>query len=537
MTAGCATLLWFKPPLSSDNGEDDRRIELSANARGNPHAKDIAAAFQHWQDELGPQRARLGITSLVSDFTLDHGSLRIYLTPLDPQGRTLAKLREEIISLLTPQLAVTLDDHLSRARGEAVEAVETDPKQSADDRKKAEEKRADGKRKRDAAKKNAAGPQGGGGFGGGWAAANQVTLRMLAPDEATIDEAWNRLRGLLLTTPGVQWPGSPLAEPPHDLELALTPVAEERGWRADQLATQVTRYAGTRQVLSLPDGRVLRVGPLEDQPRTLARLLGVEVMKDAGPELLDNLVTRDETPTQVQIRRRDGLSQREFTINVEPAAKAGLIARLPELAKAADLPAGVQVQLGWRETRSQQGNDQMLLSIVLAFLVIYLIMGILYESVLAPLAVMATVLLAMVTVWALLGYVHLSLDLMVFLGLFMLVGIVVNHGVVLIDRIDAAVPMHRLAEAHLRRRAPLAVAAAARRRMAPVLLTSLTTIAGAIPMAFSNGRIDGTPISGLGLSLTIGLSAATVFTLVVMPVVYQWFALLRAGALRLLRTW
>jgi multidrug efflux pump subunit AcrB len=66
-----------------------------------------------------------------------------------------------------------------------------------------------------------------------------------------------------------------------------------------------------------------------------------------------------------------------------------------------------------------------------------------------------------------------------------------------------------------------------------VVLTSLTTIAAAVPMAFSNGRIFGSPMDSLGLSLSIGLLAATLFTLVIVPVVYQWLAIARAGTMTL----
>jgi multidrug efflux pump subunit AcrB len=93
-----------------------------------------------------------------------------------------------------------------------------------------------------------------------------------------------------------------------------------------------------------------------------------------------------------------------------------------------------------------------------------------------------------------------------------------------------------LSSAVWQRRPMLAIAAAARNRFTPVLLTSLTTIAGAVPMAFSHGRLNSTPICGLGRALALGLTCALIFTLVIVPIVYHWLGAARAGFLRLARS-
>ena len=174
----------------------------------------------------------------------------------------------------------------------------------------------------------------------------------------------------------------------------------------------------------------------------------------------------------------------------------------------------------------------MTIAMVLAAVIIYLLMGILYESVLAPLALMITVPLVYVFVQAAFKLTGLPLDKMVEVGSFLLIGVIVNHGVVLIDRIGASVPMQRLAGTN--RRLPLlAIAAGARRRFTPVVLTSLVTIAGSFPMIFGNGRFNGDSVAGLGASLAIGMSCGMIFTLLVVPLMYRWLAALRFGLLRL----
>jgi hydrophobic/amphiphilic exporter-1 (mainly G- bacteria), HAE1 family len=222
---------------------------------------------------------------------------------------------------------------------------------------------------------------------------------------------------------------------------------------------------------------------------------------------------------------------------IRASERERIVNNFPVLLKRAHIPDGVTAKLKTQSGNINDGMRTMWIASFTAAAIIYLLMCLLYESLLAPLTVMTTVPAGVISVMGVLSLAQMPLDPMVLLGLFLLVGIVVNHGVVLVDRLRVTVPMHRLPRPNggLSHRATLGVAAASRRRFTPVLLTSLTTIAAAVPMAFSPGLIYGTPIKGLGMSLSIGLTAATIFTLVMVPVVYQWLGICRAGTITLLR--
>ena len=510
--------------VPSTDQEDNRYLGLRVRIRGNPTAAQLKNDFAEWQRTLAQHQRELAITSVICDWRLDRGSLDVYLNPIDPQRRHENDIETEIISLLKPTLHIALDAHLQRASSEAVKLP--------DDSKKAEKPEV--KKESSVASKSAPKGKSGGPRGSrGWGSSSRLQFRLSAPNEDAIDQAWEKLRPVLAEVEGVTNPG-PLTEPlPTETELVLTRHAEERGWRADQLASQVTRFGGTRQLLTMPDGWGLSVGPLESQPRTLPRLLGVDVRQSNGDQdRLENLVERREAATQNEIRRRDGLSQRELWIQVEPAHYLKIRDQLPAYLKLANVPPATQIALSWWDERSQNQGRQMTIAMVLAAVIIYLLMGILYESVLAPLALMITVPLVYVFVQAAFKLTGLPLDKMVEVGSFLLIGVIVNHGVVLIDRIGASVPMQRLARTN--RRLPLlAIAAGARRRFTPVVLTSLVTIAGSFPMIFGNGRFNGDSVAGLGASLAIGMSCGMIFTLLVVPLMYRWLAALRFGLLRL----
>lgn len=499
--------------------EDDRHIGLPVRVRGNPTSKELHAAFAEWQQQLASQQRELAITSVICDYRLDRGTLNLYLDPIDPQRRHENDIQTAITTLVKPGLHIALQEHISRASSEAV-------------------KIPDANKKKDDAKDERGGRRGerGGGSGGGgsdWNSNTRLSFRLMAPDEESIDLAWEKLRPVLADTPGVTNPGPITEPPPTETELVLTRGAEERGWRADQLSGQVTRYGGTRQLLTMPDGWALAVGPLESTQRTLQRLLGIDVRQSGGDlDRLENLVERREVPTQNEIRRRDGLSQRDYWMMVEPAHHARIRDSLPDLLARADVPPATQIGLSWWEEHMAKQQYQMLFATGLAVLIIYLLMGVLYESILAPLALIVTVPIVYFSVIGIFKLTGMQLDNMVTLGSFLLIGVVVNHGVVLIDRIGYCAPMDRLNRTKMR--LPLlAIAAGARRRFTPVVLTSLVTIAGAFPMIFGDGRINGDSIAGLGASLAIGMALGMFFTLLVVPVIYRWLAALRAGLIHL----
>jgi multidrug efflux pump subunit AcrB len=503
--------------------EDDRHLGLPVRIRGNPTSIQLRNAFAEWDQELAKHLKELAITSVICDWRLDRGTLNLYLDPIDPLRRHENDIQAAITTLLKPNLYIALEEHMQRASSEAVKL----PDLKKDDGKDGKE---DGKR---------SGRRGGGdrpprserGRSGDWASSSRLNFRLMAPDEDSITQAWEKLRPVLAETPGVTGPQP--EPPPTETELMVTREAEERGWRADQLAGQVTRFGGTRQLLTMPDGWALAVGPLESETRTLRRLLGVEVRQSSGDiERLENLVTRNEAATQNEIRRRDGLSQRDYWMMVEPGSYNEIRSHLSDLLARADVPPATQIGLSWWEEHMAKQQEQMLVAVVLSGLIIYLLMGVLYESVLAPLSLMLTVPIVYLSVQGAFKALGMQLDNMVQVGSFLLIGVVVNHGVVLIDRIGASVPMTRLARAQ-RRRPLLAVAAGARRRFTPVVLTSLVTIAGSFPMIFGNGRFNGDSVAGLGASLAIGMALGMFYTLLVVPVVYRWLAALRAGLLRL----
>ena len=138
-----------------------------------------------------------------------------------------------------------------------------------------------------------------------------------------------------------------------------------------------------------------------------------------------------------------------------------------------------------------------------------------FESLINPFIIMFSIPLAFTGSWVLLFLFKTPLSVMGLIGTLVLVGIVVNNGIVLIEYIDTL--RHKDGYA-----ATDAVLKAAPTRLRPILMTALTTILGQIPLIISNGD-NAEMLRGMGLVIAGGLATSTLLTLIVIPLLYLIF--------------
>ena len=157
----------------------------------------------------------------------------------------------------------------------------------------------------------------------------------------------------------------------------------------------------------------------------------------------------------------------------------------------------------------------MMMAILLSVVFIYLLMGFLFESFILPLSILFTIPLSAIGVWwihFLMGY---NIDFLGVVAIVLLVGVVVNNGIVLIDYVN------RLRnQGHDREEALLT---ATGRRFRPIMMTAITTIGGMIPLAFAGANSIGLSYTSFALTLIGGMTTATLLTLLVVPVFYTFF--------------
>ncbi|MCI1778937.1 MAG: efflux RND transporter permease subunit [Bacteroidales bacterium] len=180
-----------------------------------------------------------------------------------------------------------------------------------------------------------------------------------------------------------------------------------------------------------------------------------------------------------------------------------------------DLPTGITWDFGGTYEDQQSTYADIITLMLLVLILVFIVMAAEFESLTYPFVIMLSIPFALVGVIMGLVINNTPLSVMSMIGLLMLLGIVVKNGIVLIDYIRLC-RERGLGVAH-------AVVTAGRSRLRPVLMTTLTTVLGMLPLAM--GRGEGSEMwRGMGLSVAWGLSISTLVTLVIVPTMYCVFA-------------
>lgn len=188
--------------------------------------------------------------------------------------------------------------------------------------------------------------------------------------------------------------------------------------------------------------------------------------------------------------------------------------RIQQMLSELTLPAGVDARLGGQSESQQQAYKSLMLALALAVFLVYLVMASQFESFAHPLLIMFSVPLAAAGSVLGLWLTGTYLSVVVFIGLIMLAGIVVNNAIVLVDRINQlrAQGIARLS----------AIQQAGEQRLRPIMMTTLTTILGLLPLALGAG--EGAEMrSPMAITVIFGLLFASILTLVFIPVLYAIF--------------
>lgn len=246
-------------------------------------------------------------------------------------------------------------------------------------------------------------------------------------------------------------------------------------------------------------------------------------LADGGTVALETLADMEFQPALRGIRREN----RETTVTVEFSLKdttpAEARAQVEAVLEDFQMPAGYRWEMGRDfDFEAQQFRD-MLIMIACAILLVYMLMAALFESVLFPSAVLFSIAYSAVGVMLFLWATDTPLTMMAMIGMVLLAGIVVNNGIVLLNRTFQLMRDGASRED--------AIVQAGRDRLRPILMTAATTVAGLIPLAVGDVRIGGTGESYMPMARAIigGLSFATLITLLLTPLLFVHFDNLKRG--------
>jgi len=236
--------------------------------------------------------------------------------------------------------------------------------------------------------------------------------------------------------------------------------------------------------------------------------------KSSRPIPLTSVATISQIYGPSEIMRID--QQRVVVVagQIQVTGISEAIEEAERLLQGIEIPYGANLQFGGQSEEMQRSFTSLYLALSLAVFLVYLVMASQFESLLHPFIILFSVPLSLIGAVFALVISGTAISVMVFLGLIMLAGIVVNNAIVLVDRIN------QLRSAGSARRE--AIMQAAQSRLRPILMTTLTTTLGMLPLALGLG--EGAELRApMAVTVIGGLLSATLLTLVVIPVMYQAF--------------
>ena len=332
----------------------------------------------------------------------------------------------------------------------------------------------------------------------------QQYVRIKGQDPEQLEKLADQLEPLFLNVPGVIALKKRQDETPNELALIVDrDRANSIGVNPTTLAGMVG-YAG-RQI-------PVRVRYSEENRAELADLNNFRVPTEDGRFSSIGTLTRPAMLNSPRyISRNDKSVSHTFGLELENGKEEDTRKAIESLQDSIDLPEGISFsEIEQRFDIKEIFNG--IFALMLAIIFIYLLMAFLFESVIMPISIVLSIPLAAIgSVW-----IHLlagkEMDFLGIVGCVLLVGVVVNNGIVLIDYAN------RLRQTGMDR--TKALLQASKHRFRPIAMTALTTIIGMIPLTLSKSSDMGMSYNSFGLTLIGGMISGTLLTLLVVPVFY-----------------
>ncbi len=358
----------------------------------------------------------------------------------------------------------------------------------------------------------------GGGMMGG---ATSVKVEVYGYDFEKTDKVARELQAKLLESPYYSQATLSRDEytPEYQMDFDRTKLALNGLTSTTAGAAFSAAVSGTVASYYREDGEEynIRVRYAPEFRTSIEDLENITVTNAAGKQVrMKELGKIIETTVPPTIERKD--RERYISLNgivAHGAALSDAVAYAQQAIDQTDIPTDVTTVIAGDYEDQQDMFGDMIVLIVLMIIMVYMVMASQFESFMSPFVIMFSLPFALVgVIWGL-TLTHTALGVMAIIGIIILLGIVVKNGIVLIDYtilcrergmsvVDASVE-------------------AARSRLRPILMTTLTTVLGMVPMALGIGEGSEMWVS-LGMVVCWGLTVSTIVTLVLIPTVYCIFA-------------
>jgi multidrug efflux pump subunit AcrB len=230
---------------------------------------------------------------------------------------------------------------------------------------------------------------------------------------------------------------------------------------------------------------------------------------------LGALATTVEVPGQTEIRRENLQRDVAVTARLEGRSLGSGMADVQKVVAGLHLPSSIRVVYGGTYAEQQRSFHDLVIVLILAVLLLFIVLLFEFGSFAAPIAILSSALLSTSGVFIALLITRTTFNISSFMGMIMVIGIVAKNGILLLD---ADQKMRGLGES-----AERAMLLAARRRLRPITMTALATVAGMLPLAFAIGA-GSQMLQPLAIAVIGGVLISMVLSLIITPAVYFYLS-------------
>ena len=349
-------------------------------------------------------------------------------------------------------------------------------------------------------------------LGGG----QSISIEILGHDLETTNKIAEKIRSIVKNVPGTVDVSVSRKQPRPEIRVHLDrDKAASLGLNvaivADALRTSYYGFDDTK-FREAGDDFDIELRLKKDERRSIQQIGETPLMTLTEQIVrLRNVATIEETFGPVEIARKNRIRITHVQAGVQDRVLGDVVRDIREKMVTLDLPPGVSIEWGGEVEEQRKAFNDLSLLLILGMIFVYMVMAGQFEDFKDPLIIMFSVPFAFVgVIWAF-TLTGTALNVITFIGIIMLMGIVVKNAIVLVDYTKqlrfGGMSVHE------------AVVTGANIRLRPILMTTLTTIFGMVPLAVSQG--EGSEIwNALGITVIGGLMVSGIVTLILVPILY-----------------
>ncbi|MEE9170218.1 MAG: efflux RND transporter permease subunit [bacterium] len=446
---------------------EDRRLRLHYHINGSYALEKVEDAVDVFEEHLFANQDKLEIESIYSYYQTNYAMSTILLKKGDDANKSMNQIKKEIREDL-PKLAIANPSFEWQGMGGRDESVR---------------------------------------------------VQLVGKSTQELEELSHDIAWTLARIPGLQDVRSEAEAGEQEVHVKVNRERAKRyGFSTQEVANTVSaamRGMNLRRFRD-KDGEIdVRLEFQAEDKQTLDQLRNLPLINGSGqPVKLASLATFDVRRGPRTIRRENRITSMGVTANLQDITVSEAKSKIRKALDNYNFPAGYTWNYGQRFDEEDEAFSTMVMNLLLALALIYFVMAALFESLIFPAAIWTQIIFAIIGVFWFFMFTNTTMSVMGMIGILILIGVVVNNGIVLIDHVN-----------QLRARGVSrneAILQGGRDRLRPILMTAGTTVLSLVPLCVVTTQIggNGPPYFPMARAIVGGLTFSTVITLLILPTIY-----------------